>query len=315
MNRIDKRRRKRNKKIILSLIVIFLMLIVLPTSYFAYDYFKSYNAAVKEAPKPAKKTVFKGKPAQKDEKVKILLIGVDTRVEGEASNSDTMMVAQYDTKTKSAKIASLMRDLYVDIPGKQKKYKLNAAYMMGGGKDGAELLRQTIQQNFGIDVNEYAIIDFKGFSKAIDQAFPDGIEINVEHRMSKGIGMTLKPGLQRLHGKELLAYSRFRKDSQNDFGRVKRQQEVIEAITKEMSSFAGATKLPGMVGTIQPYIETSIEPTRVISLMTSYMMGDHQLEKLTIPLADSYEGVRIDKQDVLQFDEEKNREALQQFFE
>ncbi|WP_050616340.1 LCP family protein [Bacillus testis] len=315
MNRTDLRKRKRRKKLIVIYTVFILFaLVVMPGSYFAWDYYTSYSKAVEESPVTKEPVTFKGEEPVAG-KVNILLVGVDTRKEGEASNSDSMMIAQYDSETKKAKIVSLMRDMFVGIPGKSDKYRLNAAYLMGGGKDGAELLRQTIKQNFDVDLNYYAIIDFMGFSKAIDQAFPEGIEINVEQQMSEGIGMTLKPGLQRLHGKELLAYSRFRKDAQSDFGRVKRQQEVIDAISEELNSFHGVTKLPGMIGTVLPYISTNYDTTKILSVLSSFLLsGAHQrIEKLTIPIDGSFEDELVNKAWVLQIDVEKNKEALNEF--
>ncbi len=84
----------------------------------------------------------------KDEngRINILLLGVDSRGE-EKSRTDSMMIAQVDPKTNETKIVSLMRDMYVQIPG-YKGYKLNTAFYLGG----PELLRQTIKENFGIDV-------------------------------------------------------------------------------------------------------------------------------------------------------------------
>ncbi|WP_050614093.1 LCP family protein [Bacillus testis] len=311
MNRIEKRKRKK-KKIVLCVILIITLLILLPTAYFAWDYYKSYSDARKESSLKQEDITFNGDAFKG--KMNVLLVGVDSRGE-DASNSDSMMIAQYDTDTKKAKLVSLMRDMYVDVPGKDKKYKLNAAYLMGG----PELLRKTIKENFDIDLNYYAILDFNGFIKGIDKAFPDGIEVNVEHEMSEGIWVTLEPGVQRLHGKELLGFARFRKDAQSDFGRVKRQQEVIEAITKEMVSVHGVTKLPGIIGTIQPYFATNISKTRMISVLTSFLMSDDQtIDKLTVPVEDSYEEKALPERNnmqVLEIDVEKNKKALEDFLE
>ncbi|MFS0783284.1 LCP family protein [Bacillus sp. 1P06AnD] len=316
MNRIEKHKRKK-KKIILTVILIITLLILLPTSYFAWDYYKSYSDAKKDSSIKQEEIDFHGKKFKG--KINVLLIGVDTRKEGEVSNSDSMMIAQYDTDTKKAKLVSLMRDMYIDIPGYQKKYKLNAAFLLGGKKDGPELLRKTIKENFDIDINYYAMIDFQGFIKAIDKSFPEGIEVNVEHEMSEGIYVTLKPGVQRLHGKELLGFSRFRKDAENDYGRVKRQQEVIESVVKEVVSLNGVSKLPRMIGTIQPYIATNLETSTMISVLTSYLMsGDQSIDKLTIPVDGAFEETKLEDRNgmqVLEIDLEKNKKALEDFLE
>ena len=92
-----------------------------------------------------------------------------------------------------------MRDSYVHIPDHGHN-KINHAFFLGG----PELLRQTIQTNFGIDIEYYAIVDFQGFIQAVDTIAPDGIEIEVEKYMDYRIDVVLHPGLQKLNGKELL---------------------------------------------------------------------------------------------------------------
>lgn len=94
-----------------------------------------------------------------------------------------------------------MRDSYVPIPG-HGTHKINAAFADGG----PELLRQTIQQDFGVNIQYYAIIDFQGFVHVIDAAFPNGVLVNVPEEMSQNIGVSLHPGLQRLNGKQMLGY-------------------------------------------------------------------------------------------------------------
>ena len=73
------------------------------------------------------------------------------------------------------KMMSVMRDIYADIPG-YNSYKLNAAYTLGG----PELLRQTLNKNLGINPEYYAVIDFTGFEKMIDELAPNGVPIDVE---------------------------------------------------------------------------------------------------------------------------------------
>ncbi|KIL47878.1 LCP family protein [Jeotgalibacillus campisalis] len=244
-------------------------------------------------------------------KVNVLLIGVDSRGE-EQSRSDTMMIAQWNGNTDEVKLVSLMRDIYVDIPGYQ-SYKLNTAFYLGG----PELLRQTVKENFNIDVEHYMLIDFVAFEDMVDALAPDGIEINVEKAMSEKIGVSLEQGQQKLNGKELLGYARFRADAEGDFGRVNRQQQVIEAVKDHAMSLSGVMKTPKLLGVAQPYVQTNMSNPKQVELMSRIILsGGAELDRLTIPIENgystaSYPGVGS----VLELYWEENNEALQKFLD
>ncbi|KEK24231.1 LCP family protein [Bacillus gaemokensis] len=246
----------------------------------------------------------------------ILIIGSDSRGEQNA-RADTIMIAQYNKKEHTAKLASIMRDSYVEIPSYEKKYnKINAAYYYGG----PELLRKTIQHNFGIDISHYVTIDFKAFIKIVDTLAPEGIEVNVSQAIIEDMGLHLQPGTQRLHGKELLKYARFRHDSESDFGRVKRQQEVLQALkqtfTNKMHSMDGLMNLPITVHELSPYIKTNLDISTLFSLGNSVLFQPIKgTATMRIPIDNAYESALIEHAgSVLQIHLEKNKEALQNFF-
>ncbi|WP_374699996.1 MULTISPECIES: LCP family protein [Priestia] len=253
---------------------------------------------------------FNGKSANLDT-MNVLLLGIDSRGE-EHSRADTIMIAHYDKDNNQPKIVSLMRDSYVDIPGYGKN-KINAAYAFGG----PELLRKTIKENFGIDVNYYAVVDFKGFSKVVDTIAPNGIEVDINQRMSHGIGMTLEPGKQTLHGEELLGYVRFRHDSQSDFGRVQRQQEVLGKLTEEALSLQTIAKAPKLWGIIDPYVDTNVPPKTFVSIGKDFLLGSsNELDSLRIPVDGAFINERVSGAGaVLRLDLEKNRQEIQTFLD
>ncbi|KYD10029.1 LCP family protein [Heyndrickxia sporothermodurans] len=241
----------------------------------------------------------------------ILLLGNDTRGE-KHSRTDTIMIAHYDQKAHNVKLISLMRDMFVSIPGHGKE-KLNAAYAYGG----PELLRQTITENFGVDIQYYTIVDFQGFEKAVDTLVPDGVEIDVPHDMSSGIGMKLKKGKQVLHGNELLGYVRFRHDRLSDFGRVQRQQEVVTKLMDESIQLHNVVKLPKLMGIMNSYIDTNMDTSTIIAIGKDVITKQGgKLETLRLPEDGTFENRRIDGiGDVLQVDFEQNKEALKQFLQ
>jgi polyisoprenyl-teichoic acid--peptidoglycan teichoic acid transferase len=305
-NRSSKKKKK--KKRLVRLLSLFFILLIGLAAYSFYQYNEGLKAAGEGFGGNAAED-FNGAEIDKLGKINVLLLGVDSRGE-EKSRTDTIMIAQYDTKKNTAKLVSVMRDIYVDIPDYE-SYKVNTAYFLGG----PELLRQTLQENFGVDIHYYALVDFKGFQEVVNTLSPDGIEINVEKSMSKNIGVSLEPGLQKLDGAELLGYARYRHDAQGDFGRVERQQEVMNVLKDEFVSLNGVTKLPKLVGTVQPYIETNIGGGEILGLLKDFIVNTPEdIETLTIPIEGSYTNESYSHAgSVLEIDMEENKQAIDEF--
>ena len=245
----------------------------------------------------------------KDDKYNVLLLGIDARDE-KKSRTDTIMIAQYDEQTKSTKIISIMRDSYVEIPDYGYN-KINAAHAYGG----VETLRKTLKVNFDLDVHYFAMVDFKSFSKVVDVAFPEGIEINVEKAMSKGINSTLTAGTHNLSGDQLLDYVRFRQDEESDFGRVRRQQEILKVLSDEFSEINNVVKLPKVLGTITPHIKTNMKSSLLFSIGQSMLFEKgNDIESMRIPLEGTYTDERYDHAGlVLRIDLDENKKAIHSF--
>jgi polyisoprenyl-teichoic acid--peptidoglycan teichoic acid transferase len=312
MNRQSIKKKKKKKLKIINVTFVILVLLLGLSGYIYYQYSQGLQQASGKSTVSAgetTKTEFNGAETELTDKINILLLGVDSRGE-EKSRTDTIMIAQYDPENQKAKLVSLMRDIYVEIPDKQ-SYKINTAYFLGG----PELLRKTIKQNFDIDIHYYAVIDFKGFESVVDTLAPNGIEMDVEKRMSENIGVVLQPGLQNLNGKQLLGYARFRHDANGDFGRVERQQKVINALKDEAISINGVAKLPKLVGTIQPYIDTNLAGLDLLAVVKDFFLHPPaDIETLTIPVEQSYTMESYEHAgSVLEIDFEENKRAIEQF--
>lgn len=238
-----------------------------------------------------------------------LLLGIDTRGE-EKSRTDTMMVLSWNKKTNDVKLVSFMRDIYADIPGYQ-SYKLNTAYYLGG----VQLLKDTISNMFGLPIHHYAIVDFKNFESLVDILAPNGVKIDVEKDMSEKIGVSLKQGEQNLNGKELLGYARFRHDAEGDFGRVARQQKVIEALKNEILAPQNIVNLPKFVGAAQGYITTDLSSKEEVQqVLKMVSKGKVNIEKATIPIEGSFSYQYFSHAgDSIVIDVEKNKEFLRKF--
>lgn len=252
-----------------------------------FHIFQYADGTIKAVNQPLKKVeakhTFQGEK-DKLNAINVLLLGSDSRGE-EQARTDTIMVAHYDPQTHKIKLISLMRDMLVSVP-EHGQQKLNAAYTFGG----PELLRETIKENFDVDIHYYAIVDFKGFEKAVDLLVPKGIKVDVPYEMSYGIEMTLEKGKQRLHGKELLGYVRFRHDRLSDFGRIQRQQEVISKLTKEAVSLHSVVKLPKLVGLINKYIDTNIDSSTLLPIGKDILTKkSREIETIRIPEDGSFQ--------------------------
>lgn len=248
-------------------------------------------------------------------KINVLIVGIDSRGENK-SRSDAIMIAQYNPQNKKGKIVSIMRDSYLEIPGNNQHFnKINNAYYFGG----PELLRQTIKHNFDIDLEHFIAIDFKGFVKVVDIVAPEGVEVHVNQKIIDDMGLDVKPGLQKLHGKDLLAYARFRHDNLSDFGRVQRQQEVLSSLKNEfmsqISSVNGVVKLPKIGEELMHYVDTDMDFKTFVSLCGTVLFSQAKdVETMRIPVHKGYSDIKYpDAGQVLQLDIAKNKEAMKEF--
>ncbi|WP_394235515.1 LCP family protein [Niallia oryzisoli] len=304
-----KLQKKRKRKRLLKTTVLVLFLLMAVTFGFAYfQYKQGINKAGEESTIDQEVYEFNGVKDQYGG-TNILLIGSDSRGE-ESARSDTIMIAQYHPKKHSYKLISIMRDTYVDIPNHGKN-KINAAFALGG----PELLRQTIKENFDVDIKYYAIVDFDGFIHLIDEAFPTGVEIEVEKAMSAYVDVPLEPGLQRLDGAHLLSYVRFRHDAMGDFDRVKRQQKALKEVSSQFASFQTLSKLPKLVGVMKPYVNTNMDTSDIIFIGKDYISKDNRdIDTFRIPVDGTFNPERISGiGEVLRLDIEDNADAIGDF--
>ncbi len=177
------------------------------------------------------------------DRLNFLLVGVDRREADEIPRTDTIILVTVDPESKTVGIMSLPRDLQVTIPGGYGKDKLNAAFVYGerdkrpGG--GIGLLKRTIQENLYIQITHYGMVDFKGFERLVDEF--GGVNVDPPYPLlddkypTETLGYTsiyFPAGLQHLNGKSALQYARTRHPD-NDFGRARRQQEVILSLREQ----------------------------------------------------------------------------------
>lgn len=179
----------------------------------------------------------------------IAIYGSDART-SEPSRSDVIMLMKYYPMTNEALLLSIPRDTRVDIPGK-KIDKINHAYAFGGAK----LLTQTLEKLFSTKIDYYLKFNFSDFEAIIDKL--DGVTVNSVK--AYGYEETVVPeGTNTLTGEQALFFVSFRHDANGDFGRIKRQQEVIVSLTQKLYN-TDLIKLERLLTEIySSYLDTNI---------------------------------------------------------
>ena len=143
----------------------------------------------------------------------------------------------------------------------------------------------------------------------IDELEPNGVPMDVEKDMSANIGVSLKKGHHRLNGKELLGYARFRHDAEGDFGRVRRQQQVMQTLKQELVNFNTVAKLPKVAGILRDYVNTDMPNSAIFQTGLSFgIRGDKDVKSLTVPVKNTYQDINTNNDgSALQIDKEKNK--------
>ncbi|CEO31198.1 LCP family protein [Paraclostridium sordellii] len=277
------------KKFVIALL---LLVILIPAGAFGYLYFKldtMYDGSTNS--KILNKTNYKEVKGITN----ILLVGTDGRTLEETSRSDSMMILTIDNKNKSLKLTSLARDTYVDIPGHGMQ-KLTHAYAYGG----INLLVETIENNFKLDIQNYAIVNFFSFMDIIHTL--GGVVIDVkpgeinelnkyipecyefDKNKNKGpMELVENSGTQKLNEYQALSYGRIRKND-SALERDKRQRQLIQSMIDGVKNLP-ITKYPELVDSILPYIKTNMKPTTILSLGATVLnIGDLSIKSLEFPM-------------------------------
>ena len=293
-------------KIFKKVILIILGIIVIVEGYLVFSFLQGYDSTKQDHSKQA--VSFNGEEASDQNDLNVLIIGTDSRGE-DAGRSDSLMIAHYDQKKKQPKLVSLMRDSYVDIPGYGMD-KINAAYSYGG----VELVRKTLKENFDIPIEYYVIINFDHFKEAVNSLFPKGVTIDAEKDLDLD-GVFIKAGKQKMDGNTLLQYSRFREDEESDFGRIRRQQQVLSAISQQVTDVTSLSRLPKTIGKLLGYVETNIPENTILSVGKDFALGSNkEMESLSVPIENSWQfNDDTPSGSVLEIDTEVNAKAINKF--
>lgn len=281
----------------ISLVLIFGILATIVLTVFDYN----YNPITKDPEELGFTDIID------DKIINIALFGIDTRdVNSFKGLSDSIMILSLNTKIKTVKIISIMRDTLVpiELDGKTTYNKINYAYLKGG----PVLAIKTLNTNFGLDISEYATVNFFGMAEIIDAVGGVDVELTKGEITGKNnindsideicreMGEDPDPhkvtsaGKKHLNGIQAVAYSRIRYvaniwGTNNDHGRTDRQRHVMEqlfnkALTIEKSKYLSLAKA------LIPYSETSLSVGDIVSLASSILLHSPSFKQTRVPLAE-----------------------------
>lgn len=251
----------------------------------------------------------------------ILLIGVDGENLEKYNRSDTMIIMSIDQKNNNIKLTSLGRDTYVDIKGHGKE-KLTHAYAYGG----PDLLIDTINNNFGLNIERYATVNFSSFMKIIDLI--GGVEVEVTENDVEALNQFIKicynlypqekelelidsAGTYNLNGYQALAFSRIRYQDSTD-ARNSRQRMVVKAALENLKK-SGISGYIGSLNLILSGVKTNLSPTEIVILGYKVLrIGPDNMKALEFPYYK--EEVRLKEAGwVVLWDKDKNLQLLDRF--
>lgn len=204
--------------------------------------------------------------------ITFLLLGSDLR-SGASYRTDTLVVAIIRPHEGQVSLVSIPRDLWVNIPTAGMN-RINTAYQSGelsgypGG--GAALLRDTIRENLGLEIDHTAMVDFDGFRRIVNTLGGIDVPVACSYTDWRLRAPTLDPydennwmlfttgqGLIHMDGDYALWYARSRSKS-NDFDRGRRQQEVLRALYAQALRTDVLSRLPQLYADFRSTIRTDV---------------------------------------------------------
>ncbi len=255
----------------------------------------------------------------------ILLLGEEAIGMGDGrGHTDVIVIATMNTKNKTVKLTSLMRDTYVQIPGYNDN-KLNSAYAKGG----LDLLYETIALNYDIKLDGCVKVNFNNFEKIIDRL--GGIDVtlkkveadylNTTNYISNKKYRNVKEGFNHFNGNQALGYARIRHIStitgnNNDYGRTDRHRIILNAIFEKCKS-KSKTELASMMLDFLPMLTTDINKETFQGLLNAFIdmgMNTKTIEQLRLPVDGTFQdNIKVRGMSVVIADLPKNIAALHQF--
>ena len=255
----------------------------------------------------------------------ILLLGGDARQMDKYDRTDTMMILSINRDEALVKMTSIMRDTWVSIPGHGSN-KINAANVFGG----PELALQTVNQNFGTDIEDYVIVNMEDLVEIVD--LMGGVDLEISESERKQINLNVESyiqevssassysgarslsesGMVHLNGMLAVGYCRIRKID-SDYNRVMRQQKVLLALAEKAQNME-VDELTKIAGDIFEIISTSLDEEEIKSMATALMVMEiADVGQYRIPADGAFQSGTFSGTWMIKPNFEQNKQLLHEF--
>ncbi|MBI1278563.1 MAG: hypothetical protein GC179_10600 [Anaerolineaceae bacterium] len=220
--------------------------------------------------------------------VNIVVLGTDGRAnEGFLSRTDSIMVVGVKPSQLRLSLFSIPRDIFIEVPdyGSQ---RINTINMLGEQKQagtGPELVMKSISQDFGLQLNRYIRLDFKGFVQLVDSV--GGITVDVEHTIiddqypteDGGVQyVKFEMGVQQMDGERALIYARTR-HADDDYHRAARQQQVISAL---LAKLVNPLRWPAALAVLRSSVDTNLTLLDMYAMVVPALVNRGRYETLVV---------------------------------
>jgi len=212
-------------------------------------------------------------------KLNVLVLGY----QDDEATTDTIILAHLDVDRRTATLVSIPRDTWTNIPGHGND-KINAAYAYGGAKSSARAVSALLG---GVPIDAIVALQPEGAAQIVDAM--GGLNVNVDESMDYddnygGLHIHLKKGEQYLTGSQVAGYLRFRHDAASDYGRMKRQQQVLKEMMNQLSQPQNWAKLPRILAFARKDMHTTLSNQQLLALLEVYRdVPEDNIRAFTLP--------------------------------
>ena len=304
-------RKHKKRKIVGIIILAVVLLIVGIYGSVVWMFYKDTVGVVsKDEVDPKAEKVKIAEEDQKDKDVfNVLLVGTDSRdPNSDKGRSDSMMLVSFNKKQNKSTVISFMRDTLVDIDGYGRS-RLGHTYAYGG----VGLTINTLNQTYGLDIQNYVTISFDNLVNVIDEI--GGVEVYISEEEAEYYRKNGMPdivaGDVTLTGSQALAHARNRTLG-SDFERTRRQRSVMYGIYRKIMSEKDISALLPLINYCVTQVETNMSVTEIYNMAKEVLSTeDLKMQQACAPQDGTYTPIVYEGMDVLEIDVDANKKMIE----